>query len=87
MKKKLNFADFRKISIINFCESEEDIEYFIFLNDLGKRFSVPITPEERDNYLITQFITEIIRQVGFDGVLFKSSVGKGYNVVIFDSKG
>ncbi|MFJ7982237.1 hypothetical protein ACIQ1D_18420 [Lysinibacillus xylanilyticus] len=22
--------------------------------------------------------------MGFDGVLFKSSVGKGYNVVIFD---
>jgi hypothetical protein len=81
---KLKFADFRHINLVDFCESEEEIEKFVFLHSIGKKFSIPITPDERDKYLITQFIADIIRQVGFDGVLFNSSVGNGFNVVIFD---
>ncbi|MCM3595043.1 RES family NAD+ phosphorylase [Metabacillus idriensis] len=82
---RLKFADFRNISIMDFFESEDDIENFLFLNNIGKKLSIPITPEEREKYLFTQFITEVIRQAGFVGVIFKSSVGNGHNVVVFDS--
>ncbi|MBU8689497.1 RES family NAD+ phosphorylase [Priestia megaterium] len=81
---RLKFADFRHINLVNFCSSEEDIENFVFLHSIGKKFSIPITPDERDKYLITQFIADIIRQAGFNGVLFNSSVGNGFNIVIFD---
>jgi hypothetical protein len=84
LTKRLKFADFRTISIMNFFESEHDIENFIFLNNINKKFSIPITPEKREEYLFTQFITEVIRQAGFTGVIFDSSVGDGYNVVVFD---
>lgn len=84
LNKRLKFADFRAISILNFFESEKEVENFIFLNDINKRLSIPITPEEREKYLFTQFITNVIRLAGFDGVIFNSSVGDGFNVVVFD---
>lgn len=32
----------------------------------------------------TQFVTEIFRTLGFDGIFFKSSVDNGKNLVVFD---
>jgi RES domain len=84
LNKRLKFADFREISILNFFENEKEVENYIFLNDINKRLSIPITPEERERYLFTQFITDVIRLAGFDGVIFNSSVGEGFNVVVFD---
>jgi hypothetical protein len=33
---------------------------------------------------MTQFITDMFRKQGFDGLCYKSSVGSGKNVVVFD---
>lgn len=45
---------------------------------------MPIPPEYRGNYNVTQFISDIIRNLGYDGIAFNSSISKGYNLVIFD---
>jgi len=39
---------------------------------------------ERWRYLITQFIADCLRQKGFAGVSYRSSVGGGENLCIFD---
>lgn len=45
---------------------------------------MPLTPEERTMYLITQFFSDIFRKLGFDGVMFSSSVENGQNVLVYD---
>jgi len=56
--------------------------------DLLERFSEelskPVLPREAHlEYLSSQYLSELIKHNGFDGLIYKSSVGDGYNIVIF----
>jgi len=35
-------------------------------------------------YFASQYLTELIKYYGFDGLLYKSSVCSGYDIVIFN---
>ena len=60
-------------------------DYGLF-NEIQQRFSEPNTGDTF-RYLPTQFLGELIKQMGFDGLRFKSSLKKdGINVVLFDDK-
>ena len=52
---------------------------------LGLILSKPVdknkTPLE---YLPTQYLCEFIKNRGFEGVLYKSFLGSGHNIVLFD---
>ena len=55
-----------------------------FANDLSK----PINPNRSKlDYLPTQYICELIKNYGYEGIKFKSSLGDGNNIVLFNSKG
>jgi len=54
------------------------------LEYLSELLSIPINPEEADiEYLPTQYLTEIIRNKGYGGMLFISAMGPGKNLVLF----
>ena len=55
------------------------------LQQIGEYFSMPIDPASTDiDYVPTQFISEYIKSLGYDGFVFQSSLGSGLNFVIFD---
>lgn len=59
-----------------------DIEY---LSRLGEDLSKPVLPREAHiEYLSTQYLCELIKNFGYDGVVYRSSVGMGDNYAIFD---
>jgi hypothetical protein len=82
---KLKVLDLRFINLIDYFQNPKEFEIFKFLRDISEELSIPILPDEKENYLVTQFISDIIRQIGFDGILFKSSVSNGHNLVAFNS--
>ena len=53
---------------------------------IGQAFTRPVTPEEGTaDYAPTQVISEMFKNEGFDGIVYKSSFGKkGYNIALFD---
>lgn len=52
---------------------------------IGEYFSMPIEPSLSDiEYAPTQFISEYIKNLGYDGFVFQSSLGTGLNYVLFD---
>jgi len=58
-----------------------DLDY---LCHLGEELSKPILPREAQlEYLSAQYLCELIKHCGFDGVIYKSSVGDGDNFAIF----
>lgn len=59
-----------------------------FLCHLENELSKPILPRVADlEYLPTQYLCEFIKNCGYDGVLFKSSISNGLNIALFeDSK-
>lgn len=59
----------------------KDLEY---LCHLGEELSKPILPREAHlEYLSSQYLCELIKHCGYDGVIYKSSVGDGDNYAIF----
>ncbi|SDX75741.1 RES family NAD+ phosphorylase [Flavobacterium degerlachei] len=80
----LMLADLRFVDLVKYFNDNKQLQLFKILKDLSEELSIPILPEEKENYLVTQFISDIIRQIGFDGILFNSSVSNGYNLVAFE---
>jgi hypothetical protein len=49
------------------------------------RFSLPINNDEKKAYIPTQYIAEYIKNEGFDGIKYKSSLSNiGNNITLFD---
>ncbi|UZT96313.1 RES family NAD+ phosphorylase [Chryseobacterium fluminis] len=81
----LKMADLRFINLYDHFDDKESLKKYLFLKDISDELCSPILPEMNEQYLITQFISDIIRDLEYDGILFKSSVYEGYNALIFDS--
>ena len=77
MKTDLN--KFEEITGMNFTE------FTIFFRIVEQQFTKP-SLNDIDYYHATQFLTEIIKKMGFEGIRFKSSLNTGgNNIVIFDT--
>jgi len=91
LKKDVTLVDLRnpKRTISPFGMDDDSLlplyqEHMPFLIHLGLSLSIPILPYKKDlEYLPTQYLCELIKYKGFDGIIFKSSLGAGDNYVIF----
>lgn len=71
---------------INPQEGENSQNDYSLFKVIQQRFSEPNTGDTF-RYLPTQYLGELIKQMGFDGLRFKSSLKNGgINVVLFDDK-
>jgi len=94
---RITVAEFllnQDISLINFSnkffhrESSRQ-EYrgheFTWRNLITWMFSAPFDPRDDTAYVPTQYLSERIKGLGFDGILYDSSLNpKGYNITLFD---
>lgn len=85
---ELRLIDLREISPFQFYKSEDfdslvpDIPY---LRGLGRDLSQPISPKDTDvEYISTQYLCEFIKNKGWDGVIYKSYLGEGDNITLFN---
>jgi len=85
LKREMKAYDLSKSHLLHYFESDELLDTYIPLNTLRILINKTITPAERSQYSITQLITDCIRQLGFDAVIFESTVGTGTNTVVFNS--
>lgn len=81
---RLRVADFNAVSIREYSESDLKLDQFLRLKTIDELFSLPVPPEERGKFSFTQFLSDAIRHLGFEGIAYKSSVGKGVNFAVFD---
>lgn len=52
---------------------------------IDKAFSIPTkTSDLRSDYAPTQIISEFLKSKGYDGIAYRSSLGSGYNIALFD---
>jgi hypothetical protein len=53
--------------------------------DINEAFSKPVqNNEDRSEYVPTQILAELFRDIGFDGIAYKSLLGEGLNIVLFN---
>ena len=88
-KKKLELFDLREPrNTISPFESPDSIEFIYkhmsYMILLGDELSKPIIPSKANlEYLSSQYLCEMIKQIGFHGIIYKSSIADGNNYVIF----
>ncbi len=65
---------------------EDFLTYVPFIQTLQKEISLPIRKRDKQlDYIPTQYISEFIKSLGFDGVEYQSSLfAEGYNLAIFN---
>ena len=83
INKKYKIFDVTYPTSVNECTDIDDCILFDKLT-LSTIFSRPLS-ESRGKYWITQYISEYISTIGFDGIMFTSSITGGENLVLFDS--
>jgi hypothetical protein len=74
-----------KLPVCYFQEPEpEEIELTVWKHINGA-FSKPMAHNDQvTEYVPTQIIAELFRNAGLDGILYRSMLGKGSNIVLFD---
>lgn len=86
----INLCDPKKdISFISLSSTDDFhkiMKLVNLLDQFAKELSLPVLPNRSHlDYIPTQFITEFFKNLGgIDGLMFNSSFGNGYNLVIFD---
>jgi len=54
-------------------------------SDIDKAFAKPITPtDDVADYVPTQVLSELFKAKGLDGIGYRSSLGDGFNIALFD---
>lgn len=69
--------------IMQFAANERELELFHFLYSADQLMAAPVLPDKTARYSITQLIADCLRQKGFDGVSFRSSISAGNNLCVF----
>jgi len=86
LQRDVKLYDLSDSQFLNYYLTDEKLKDYIRLNTLSEMIQRVIPPNSRSQYSITQLIADCVRNCGFDGIYFNSSVGKGYNLVLFDPK-
>lgn len=94
LKHKIELIDLRDpINTISPFELNDEYEIELlyknmpFLTLLGNEISKPVIPREANlEYLPSQYLCELLKHIGYHGIVFKSSISDGNNYVIFNDK-
>lgn len=63
----------------------DEITALNVLSNLDKALSKPVSPDTSElDYIPSQYLTEYIKFLGYDGVIFRSSLGPGENYVFYE---
>lgn len=85
--KLINLArDLRELDPFEYADLRAEIERRSLLRELGGLLSKPVRDEDHEvDYVVSQYLVEYIASEGYDGILFKSAMAAGRNLVLFDS--
>lgn len=65
-------------------EDKETINNAVW-SHVDHAFSIPVQRDEYEaSYAPTQIISELFKDEGYDGILYKSHLGEGHNIALFD---
>ena len=82
-KRKLRVARF-DLPVGPFSSSNTRLDLFALIYHIDSLLSTPVIPEERHRYAATQLLADVLIHHGFEGVIYRSSVGSGINLCAFD---
>jgi hypothetical protein len=85
-RQRCKIADFSEVRLLDFATSDDALDAFSFLRTIERDFATPVVPEERTKYSLGQLVADVLREMGFDGISYRSSVADGKNFCFFDPR-
>lgn len=82
-KSNLKLFDLSYPHLINYYHCETSLKELRTYATIANIFNIATPPSQKGRYLSTQLIANAIRQLGYDGIIFSSTVGNGKNIVVF----
>lgn len=82
LKRDITIANFAKHDIRNYL-TDSRLEQLRCILSIADVLDVPVQPEHKVLYAVTQLLADSLRTAGFEGVMFNSSVGQGVNLTSF----
>jgi len=87
----VRIADLTHIPLLKTPFGLEDLKQAVdhrgLLRHLAAEFAKPVAPETPDvEYVPTQYLSEVIRSSGFDGIEYPSALSPDANLVLFEPK-
>jgi hypothetical protein len=83
-KNELKMIDLKRDTInSNYLTLGYNSYYFYYT--ISKRLSEPLEPQKQNRYLITQYLSDIIRNNKFDGIIYDSAMTFGINYLFFEN--
>lgn len=84
--KIVNFTNDSKFkSVVHLTEPTPEAREETVWAQIDNAFSRPVLPTDHAaDYIPTQIITELFKVKGIDGLAYKSNLGKGLNIVLFN---
>jgi hypothetical protein len=73
----------KRLFRLKHSSSDARLDVFHLGHTISREISLPITPEDRHKYSVTQLLADSIRREGYDGIRFPSSVASGANICVF----
>lgn len=80
--KSIKYANLALHDIREFL-SDDLLDSLNHILSISKVLNLPVQPENKSLYMATQLFADGIRKAGFEGVAFKSSLGRGVNFASF----
>jgi len=81
----INCTSEEKGTMIYLIEPTPEKREIAVWEDIDEAFSIPVSSNETTtNYIPTQIIAEFFKNNGFDGIAYRSSLGKGHNIALFN---
>ncbi len=83
--KLIDFTLYETHAICSLNEPTDENKLRNVWGEINNSFSKPIKSTDYSaDYASTQIIAELFKNKGFDGIKFKSSLGEGHNIMLFD---
>lgn len=82
LTRPMKVAQFSSHDIRNFL-SDDRLEDLRRILSFGALLNLPIQPEHRALYILTQLFSDCIREAGYEGISFRSTLGVGTNLASF----
>jgi RES domain-containing protein len=81
----VNCASTKRFTTIYLKEPSADKKAKAIWAHIDQAFATPVTQNESSaEYTPTQVLAEMFKSAGYDGIRYRSSVGTGHNVVLFN---
>jgi hypothetical protein len=80
-----NFTSSTSGSPLHLEESEPEKQRESVWAHIDSAFSEPVTESDQTaDYVSTQILSKTFKHAGYDGLIYKSNLGTGYKVALFD---